>query len=280
MVFKEIVLIVTVTILMAFAQLAQAAVPAPDEPKVVKPTAEEIKKGQDRIEEALKAMNAEFARVQVLLDEPTLRAFPRYLFFSVMFPQYPVGRIPPEGLASSNVYAIQRGDGKLQPLTNSAKVEAFFKNSLAPVRDDDRAKDAARAWVQLSSNLVNDGFYKFTLMDDSTKVTQGTAGREVTAKLVAMAGGNGDLVGTMAFDDAGKLSRASVKSSLRPGPRPICQATKLLDADPIVRRIAEQDVLIMGRAAKPYLDEQRAKASPELKQAIDRIWQRILDEDR
>jgi hypothetical protein len=34
----------------------------------------------------------------------------------------------------------------------------------------------------------------------------------------------------------------------------------------------------MGKSAKGYLDEQRAKAKPELKAAIDRIWKRIVDE--
>jgi hypothetical protein len=43
---------------------------------------------------------------------------------------------------------------------------------------------------------------------------------------------------------------------------------------------AEQDILVMGRMAKPYLDEIRAKAKPKLKQAIDRIWRRIVDEGR
>ena len=69
-------------------------------------------------------------------------------------------------------------------------------------------------------------------------------------------------------------------SSVRPGVRPICQATKLLDRDPIVRRMAEQDILVMGRMAKPYLDLIRAKSRPKLKQAIDRVWQRIVDEGR
>ena len=44
--------------------------------------------------------------------------------------------------------------------------------------------------------------------------------------------------------------------------------------------MAEQDVLVMGHAAKPYLDQVRATARPKLRQAIDRIWQRILDEGR
>jgi len=44
--------------------------------------------------------------------------------------------------------------------------------------------------------------------------------------------------------------------------------------------MAEQDILVMGKAAKGYLDEQRAKASPELQQAIDEIWERIIAEGR
>jgi hypothetical protein len=42
--------------------------------------------------------------------------------------------------------------------------------------------------------------------------------------------------------------------------------------------MAEKDILVMGRSARPYLDEQRAKASPDLRKAIDRVWRRIVDE--
>ena len=62
--------------------------------------------------------------------------------------------------------------------------------------------------------------------------------------------------------------------------RPICQATKLLDPDPVVRRMAEDAILLMGKPAKEYLDGQRARATPALREAMDRIWQRILIEDR
>ena len=44
--------------------------------------------------------------------------------------------------------------------------------------------------------------------------------------------------------------------------------------------MAEQDILVMGHMVKPYLDEIRAKSRPKLRQAIDRIWQRIVDEGR
>jgi hypothetical protein len=44
--------------------------------------------------------------------------------------------------------------------------------------------------------------------------------------------------------------------------------------------MAEDAILVMGKAAKEYLDEQRARARPALREAIARIWQRILGEDR
>ena len=102
----------------------------------------------------------------------------------------------------------------------------------------------------------------------------------VRAQTAVMAGGEGRIEALITLGAAGSLVQIYEKSVLRPGVRPICQATKLLDRDPIVRRMAEQDVLVMGRAAKPYLDQIRARARPKLQQAIDRMWQRILDEGR
>ena len=99
---------------------------------------------------------------------------------------------------------------------------------------------------------------------------------------MVMRGGNGWVEVAMTFDEQGKMEADSLRAAadLHPGPRPKCHATKPLDPDPIVRKIVEQDLLIMGRYAKPYLDEQRAKASPELQRAIDRIWQRIERDER
>jgi hypothetical protein len=102
----------------------------------------------------------------------------------------------------------------------------------------------------------------------------------VRGHAAVIAGGVGYVDMLMTLGPAGSLLQIYERSAIRPGVRPICQATKLLDRDPIVRRMAEQDILVMGRAAKPYLDQVRAKVSPKLQQAIDRIWQRILNEGR
>ena len=65
------------------------------------------------------------------------------------------------------------------------------------------------------------------------------------------------------------------------GPRPICQSSKLLDPDPIIRGMAAQQLLLMGLDAKDYLEDRRAKTeSEDLRQAIDSIWEQIQEDAR
>jgi hypothetical protein len=102
----------------------------------------------------------------------------------------------------------------------------------------------------------------------------------VRGHAAVIAGGEGNIDMVMTLGAAGSFVNIYEKSAIRPGIRPICQATKLLDRDPIVRRMAEQDLLVMSHAAKPYLEKVRVTARPKLQQAIDRIWQRILNDGR
>jgi hypothetical protein len=234
---------------------------------------------QRAVEEYLVKVKGTGAMVQPVEDAAVARALPGVHCFAVLFRQYPVARVVPDGLKPSSVCAVG-GDNAVKVLGDAKELEAFVRAILAPATQDGALKDAARAWVRLSQEFHQDGFYQFALEDDSTKVSEGKDGKEATAKVVVTRGGNGTIRATLFFDGAGKLAKVTEEVKLRPGPRPICQATKLLDADPLVRRMAEQDLLIMGRAAKPYLDEQRAKAAPALREAIDRLWERICEEDR
>jgi hypothetical protein len=229
----------------------------------------------DRLAE-LKATNAQ---VELLTDEFLQRALPGQMVFSVRFRSYPVAMIPPAPLASQNLFVVGP-DGKLTIISDFQDLEDFYLRAAAPATDEGAARDVALGWLRLVEEMHQDGFYQFTTIDEATMVSAEGSGLKVTARAVAMAGGNGEISVELTFDEAGKLVTATQTSTLMPGPRPICHATKLLDADPLVRRICEADLLIMGRAAKGYLDEQRAKAHPELQQAIDRIWERILERDR
>jgi hypothetical protein len=228
-----------------------AAAPAPDKEK---PSDEDVAKAQKVVNDDLDRLKAAGFTMQQVKDEAVGRAFPKVVFFGVFFRQFPIARLTLEGLKSANLYAVG-ADGKPQLLKEAKQLEDFLKTNLSPAKTDDTAKDAARSYVRLAEELHQDGFFKFALQDDSTKIGEGKDGKTATARAVVMAGGNGELGTALTFDDAGKLTKIVENIKIKEGPRPICQATKLLDADAIVRRMAERDLLIMGRPAKPYLDE-------------------------
>jgi len=224
----------------------------------------------------------ERGQVITVAGEALSRAFPNYRFYSLRFRQYPVAVKPPEPLEANNLFVVTP-DGSVEHLRDSKALETFFRARLAPVITDPGAREAAKAWLRLAEEFHQDGFLQFSVPDDALRVTAAAGGGlRVTGKAVVNPqGGNiGEIAASLTFDPAGKLIKGSETAKIKRGIRPICQATKLLDADPIVRGMAEQAILVMGKAAKGYLDEQRAKASPELQRAIDRIWQQILAEDR
>jgi hypothetical protein len=250
---------------------------AADEPK--SPTADEVKAAQEKLTAYLKGIEgAESARVTALTADGAA-TFPDHVLFAVIFPQYPIARIAPPPLSSSNVVAVPKKDGKPVPVTDVKTLEKFFKENARAVKTAAEGEEATKAWLRAAAELNQDGYYKFTVKADAPKVDGGTVTGSGAAPVDGKNGDKGEVKATLTFKD-GKLTTAETKANLSAGVRPICQATKLLDPDPIVRGMAEQSIRVMGSAAKPYLDEQRAKASPELKAAIDRMWAQIQKEGR
>jgi hypothetical protein len=243
--------------------------------------ADDVKDAEDKVKEYLKGIKgAETGRVTALTGDGVKETFPDHVLFAVMFPQYPIARIAPEPFKSSNVIAVpKKKDGKLVPITDAKELEKFFKDNARPVKTEAEGTDAVKAWLRASAELNQDGFYKFTVKADKPKVDKGSVSGAGEAPVDPQGGNKGEIKATLSFKD-GKLDKADTKVNLTAGIRPICQATKLLDPDPIVRAMAEQSIRVMGSAAKPYLDEQRAKASPELQKAIDRVWKQIVAEGR
>ncbi len=200
--------------------------------------------------------------------------FPDISFFSVRFRLYPVAIQPPEGLSSSNIFYVKSGEVFF--MTTSSDLEDFFFDELPAVGNEDDAKDAGRSWLRLTQEFVQDDFYRFS--ESSVEAISFESGVVIWGRVTVEGGGRGAIRFAMIFDLDGLLTWVAEGVRVMEGIRPICQATKLLDPDPIIRKMAEKDILVMGKAAKDYLDEQRAKANPELQKAIDRIWKRILDE--
>lgn len=243
----------------------------------------DVQKAQQLVNDELKKLNASRVRVTHVADETLKSTFPDYMFFAVLFPQYPVGMAPPQPLSVANVFYVKKEEVKF--VTNFKALEQFFKAHLGKTESPKAADTAITAWLRLSQELHQDGFYQFTISDVRSKDKEKGAKKlpiEASGKAVVVPkGGNkGEIVATLHFDADGKVARISESAKLIAGIRPICQATRLLDPDPLVRRIAELDLLVMGPLARDYLDEQRASAGPELRAAIDRIWQRMVSETR
>ena len=251
-----------------------------DEPKKGGP-GEDLQKAEAQVKEYLgKLDGGQTGRVTPIKNEALAKLFPKYSFVAVIFPQYPIARISPKPLSSANVFAVPRDGGKPQPITNTKELEKFFKEHLIAKGKD--GESPAAAWLRLSQELAQDGFFRFKQPTDLKAKGSGDTLTEASGKVeVEPTGGNkGEIAVTLTFGRDGRLAMAEEKKNLQAGLRPICQATKLLDPDPIVRRMAEDSIRVMGSAAKYYLDEQRAKANEPLREAIERAWRRILKEGR
>lgn len=212
-------------------------------------------------------------KATAITDAAVGKALPGWTCFAVVFRQFPVAIEPPAPLKSGNVLAVK--DGKVTVVSDAAALEKFVTDNLAAVKDEATAKAAATAWVRLSQELHTDGIFQFSIPEKG--VTGDTGKATATAEVEKKGGDSGQIAVTLTFKE-GKLIKAEEKAELKAGVRPRCQATRLLDKDPVIREIMEKDLLVMGRRIKWYLDEQRAKAGPELQKEIDRVWQRIVDE--
>ncbi len=214
-----------------------------------------------------------------LKNDSLTKLFPDYAFQSRAVVPMPVARSSgPEN--SGHVYAIDRKDA-VEDLTNTEALKGWFGKHLGAVKDEATAKTVMRAWMACLPSLVADSMYQFVLAEDTLVVEKTEKGLKVSGRLDVTpgAGNRGTVSATLTFDAEGKLGPVSQEVNLKPGIRPVCQSTKLLDPDPIVRRMAEDSLMIMGTEAFPYMIDQRSRSGPELQAAIDRMMERIINGD-
>jgi hypothetical protein len=211
---------------------------------------------------------------------------PDKLFFAAVARQYPVAMNPPAPFAVHNVLVYEK-NGSVKHFPTPEELKSYFQRAAGTIQAQGEARRIVSAWLRLTQTFSEDGFFRFTIPDDQIKSSWQEAGALVVtgkALVVPKGGDSGEIVATLTFagprNGPRRLISITEKRDVKAGVRPICQATKLLDKDPIVRRMAEQDLLVMGRTAWPYVSEQREKASPELRREIDRVWKRILEERR
>lgn len=242
--------------------------------------ADDVSDAEAKLKEYLGAIKgSEAGRVTALADG-TRETFPDFVLFSHVIPQYPLAREAPAPLKSANVIAVpKKKDGKPVLITDTKELEKFFKEHARPVTKGSEGQDTVAAWLRASAELAQDGYFKFAVKAGTVSTTDDITTASGTATVDPRNMDKGEIKATLKFK-AGKLTNNETKVNVSAGIRPRCQATKLLDPDPIVRAIAEDSLRVMGSTAKDYLDAQYAKASPELRAAIDRVRAKIKAEGR
>jgi hypothetical protein len=213
-------------------------------------------------------------------NESIAKSIPGKLFYVLRFRQWPIAIALPPPLAANNIFVVDK-NAQVELITSIENLKKLMQRNVHGIVDVTAARRVVKSWLLLSQELAQDGMYQFEIPESGIARLESheliMCGK---ASVKPIGGNSGEINATICFSQNGDISLIKETQNLLQGMRPICQSTKLLDKDPIVRKMAEQDLLIMGKAAKPYLEEQRAKVSPELRIAIDKIWHRILIEDR
>ena len=194
-------------------------------------TPEARQKAEILIEKQFPVLRTEgMPRLVPIPDAALSRAFPQHRFFALIFRQYPVARVAPAPLRAQNVFAVKQ-DGMVQHLRDTQALEEFFRKTLGRVRAAASARDSAEAWLRLTEEFKQDGFFRFAIPQDSLVAAPSPGGWRASGKAVVTQGGKGEIRATLTFTQAGNLTRVVERSTVKAGVRPICQASKLLDPD-------------------------------------------------
>jgi hypothetical protein len=220
----------------------------------------------------LQARFPKLAPQLMAIDDPDVKAaFSTLTFFELIFQQYPVAHYN-KGFSASNILGVDT-TGQVLCYTSPAGLEAFFRQ-VPPVHTTAEAESVTRAWLRLSEVYDKGAWIQYESPRVSALLVDGHLESRGTAKVVPKSGDRGALDVELVFDPTGHVVHSREQRTAQPGIRPKCQATKLLDKDPIVRLMAEQDILVMGVRCRPYLLQIRSRSSKPLQRAIDRmLWQ-------
>ena len=186
---------------------------------------------QQLVQDYLLSRGVSGALVRPVTDDFVGRTFPNFSFFGVIFRQYPIAvRCPAvPDLKCANLFFVR--NSQVDFVSTIEDLKFFFAANLDPAPTQAAATDAASTWMRFSEELKQDLFYtcsesyiSYALRDNLTLLR---------AHATATAGGDANIDLVMTLGAAGNFVSILEKSAQRPGVRPICQATKLLDPDPI-----------------------------------------------
>jgi hypothetical protein len=178
-------------------------------------------KVQKALEERLIRRKAKGYTLGRLKDDAVARAFPAHLVLSVRFRQYPTTVRPPAPLRVQNLFLVGK-DGEPEHVTDFQILNTFFKDNLSKVLKESEAKNAAHAWLEMSQEFTQDGFFQFSISGKDLKVGPGKTGLQATGKAVVKPekGNKGQIAVTLHFGLTGELEAVEEEKSVVQGKRP------------------------------------------------------------
>jgi hypothetical protein len=173
---------------------------------------------QKKLEEQLARRKSTQAIVYPVADESVARVFPEHLVLAVRFPLYPVAIQPRAPLKSQNLFIVDK-DGQMEHVTDFQGLEEFFRAHVGTVVKESQAREAARAWLSMTVELSQDGYFQFT---KTFKVGPAKTGLEAVGKATVKPemGNKGSIEVTMTFELDGELGEVREKKNLVAGIRP------------------------------------------------------------
>jgi hypothetical protein len=171
----------------------------------------------EAVAEFLKQHKATRGDVQAKSDPVLAKVFPDYAFVVVRYRQYPVARLIPEGFKASNVLAVSK-DKTVSRFKDVKEQDKFFSEHAAVAHTANELKELLAAWLNLSQEQHQDGFFKFEILEKDFKYNKER--NQIRGRAIVMQGGSGELTATLNLED-GKLAKVSETAKIRPGPRPI-----------------------------------------------------------
>ncbi|MBI2808247.1 MAG: hypothetical protein HYX68_24945 [Planctomycetes bacterium] len=119
-------------------------------------------------------------------DAPNVKnTLPDYNLVIVRFRQFPIARIMPEGLRSSNIFAVSK-DGKIEYLKDAQTLQKFIRAHQTPAKTEADAKRILAAWLTLTQEFHQDGMFKFEVMTREFEV--GGKGETVAGRAMVTQG--------------------------------------------------------------------------------------------
>ncbi|MBN2443702.1 MAG: dockerin type I repeat-containing protein, partial [Spirochaetales bacterium] len=153
------------------------------------------------------------------------QVLPGYVFYVIYLRQYPVAYGPPdEQLGTQCIVAINK-NLEIEKIPDEDELQIFYRDHQIELNTRERCVTGMKAWLGLSQEYKNDGYYTFLISDEDIIVTElfgdvVTWGVKGVSRVVS--GGEGAITADMIIDLFGSLVHVSEEYELIKGIRPIC----------------------------------------------------------